>query len=65
MTAITVPLTEDRLARLRELAAQAGVSPEEMARAGLEQWLAGPSEEFRRAAQHVLRKNADLYRRLA
>jgi antitoxin FitA len=65
MSAITVPLSDDRLERLRALAAQAGVSPEEFARIGLEQWLTRPREDFRQAAEHVLRKNAELYRRLA
>lgn len=65
MTAITIPLSEDRLERLRALAERAGVSPEELARAGLEDWLARPREDFARAAAHVMRKNAELYRRLA
>jgi len=65
MTAITIPLSEDRLRRLYELAARAGVSPEDLARAGLEEWLAGPREDFQKAAKYVLRKNAELYRRLA
>ena len=65
MTAITIPLSEDRLARLQELAGRIGISPEELARAGLEDWLAQPREVFRKAADYVLRKNAELYRRLA
>jgi hypothetical protein len=65
MSAIAVPLSDDRLERLRSLAAQAGVSPEELARIGLEEWLARPREDFRQAAGYVLRKNAELYRRLA
>ena len=64
MTAITVPLSEDRLERLKALAERVGVSPEELARAGLEEWLARPREDFSRAAEYVLRKNAELYRRL-
>jgi antitoxin FitA len=65
MSAITVPLSDDRLERLRALAAQAGISPEELARIGLEEWLAQPREDFRQAAEYVLWKNAELYRRLA
>ena len=65
MAAITIPLSEDRLARLHELAERIGVTPEELARAGLEDWLAHPREDFRKAADYVLRKNAELYRRLA
>ena len=65
MTSITIPLSEERLERLKSLATQAGVSPEELARAGLEEWLARPRDDFAAAAQYVLRKNAELYRRLA
>jgi len=65
MTAITIPLSEDRLARLQELAGRIGISPEELARAGLEDWLAQPREDFRKVADYVLRKNAEPYRRLA
>jgi hypothetical protein len=65
MTAITIPLPEERLQRLTALAKEAGVSPEELARATLEEWLSRPQEDFARAAHYVLAKNADLYRRLA
>jgi hypothetical protein len=65
MPAITIPLSEDCLQRLRELAERAGVSPEDLARAGLEDWLARPRGDFAKAAEYVLRKNAELYRRLA
>lgn len=65
MTAITIPLSEDRLAQLRELARRANVSPEELARASLEDWLRQPHEDFLQAARFVLQKNAELYRRLA
>ena len=65
MSAITVPLSEERLERLKALADQAGVTPEELARVGLEEWLAKPREDFATAADYVMRKNAELYRRLA
>lgn len=65
MTAILVPLTEERLTRLKAIAQQVGVAPEELARASLEEWLSRPREDFERAARHVLEKNAELYRRLA
>jgi hypothetical protein len=65
MTKIIVPLSEERLERLKSIAQQAGVSPEDLARASLEEWLARPREDFQEAADYVLRKNAELYRRLA
>ncbi len=65
MSTITIPLPDDRLERLRVLAKEAGVTPEELARASLEDWLRRPREDFLQAARYVLEKNAELYRRLA
>jgi hypothetical protein len=65
MTTITIPLSEKRLEYLRELARPVNVAPEELARAGLEEWFRQPREDFVEAARHFLQKNAELYRRLA
>ena len=65
MTDITVNLPEKSLDKLREKAAACGVSPEELVRAVIDQLLAGPDEEFEKVTDYVLKKNAELYRRLA
>lgn len=65
MSAITVLLPDDSLLKLREAADRLGVTPEELARAGIEELLAKPDDAFKRAADYVLRKNDELYRRLA
>lgn len=65
MSSITIDLSPERLTELRRLAAKLGVSPEELARLSVEQLLSQTDEEFERAADRVLRKNAELYRRLA
>jgi len=65
MTSITITLPEDRLAKLREIAARLQVTPEDLARVGIEELLTRPDEAFKQAAEYVLQKNADLYRRLA
>lgn len=65
MTTITIPLSDDRQSRLRDLAAQAGIPPEEFLRMRVDRWLEAPDEAFEKAADHVLQKNAELYRRLA
>ena len=65
MSAITINISEERMRQLREVAARLGVSPEELARVGVEELLAKPDEKFEEAARHVLEKNAELYRRLA
>ncbi|MEO8288614.1 MAG: ribbon-helix-helix protein, CopG family [Chloroflexota bacterium] len=65
MSSITIDLPEERMQKLRELAAQLGVSPEELLRASVEGLLNRQDERFKQAAEYVLKKNAELYRRLA
>ena len=65
MTTIAVPLSDERLRTLQELAREAQVPPEELLRNAVDEWLSRPKEDFARAAEYVLRKNAALYRRLA
>ena len=65
MATITITLSEEKWAQLKEKAKRYRVSPEELLRASLEELLARPDEEFRRAMTYVLSKNAELYRRLA
>jgi predicted transcriptional regulator len=65
MTTITITLPEEQARKLQELAEAAGTSPEELLRAGVEEWLSPPRRDFSEAAAYVLHKNAALYRRLA
>lgn len=65
MTDITITLPEERPAKLRQKAAEYGLSAEELVRASIDQLIGGPAEEFETAANYVLEKNEELYRRLA
>jgi predicted transcriptional regulator len=65
MHTITITLSDDRLAKLQEIAARLHIAPEELARAAIEDLLARPEETCQRAIDYVLKKNAELYRRLA
>ena len=65
MDAITIPLSSDDLAKLKEMADRHGISPEDLARVSIEELLTRPEEEFQGAVEYVLEKNAELYRRLA
>lgn len=65
MTTITVPIAEERLAKLQQVAQRMGVPAEELARASLEDWLQQPKDDFVEAAKYVMRKNQELYKRLA
>jgi hypothetical protein len=51
--------------RLRLEAQRLGLTPEDLARAVLADLLASPDADFNTAAERVLKKNEDLYRRLA
>ena len=65
MATISIPLSDRGLARLRAEAERAGLTPEEFLGRQVEEILTQPDEAFRSAADHVSRKNAELYRRLA
>ncbi len=65
MNTITVPISDDRLKRLKEIAARFNIAPEDLVRVSIDELLARPEEAFQQAAQYVLDKNSELYRRLA
>jgi antitoxin FitA len=56
MTTLTIALSEEPLLRLKELAAEAGVAPEELLRASVEQWLVSSKDDFAQATAYVLKK---------
>ncbi len=65
MSTITIPLPDDRLDELKQRAAELKVSPEELVRASVQELLTRPDQAFERAAEYILKKNQELYRRLA
>jgi hypothetical protein len=65
MSTLVISLPEDRLRKLEDIAQQFGIAPEELVRASIEELIARPADDFRRALDHVIDKNAELYRRLA
>jgi antitoxin FitA len=65
MTAINIPLSDEKRARLQSLADRVGLSAEEFLRRRVEQLLDRPDAAFCEAAEYVLHKNAELYRRLS
>ncbi len=62
---VAIELSQPQADRLREEAERLGVAPEDLARAAVADLLSGQREDFRSAADYVLRKNEELYRRLA
>ncbi len=65
MHRITITLPDERFSELRETAARLKVAPEDLARAGVEDLLAHPDDQFRKTLDRLMAKNAELYRRLA
>ena len=62
---ITIDLSPAQAERLRHEAERLGLAPEDLARAALADLLVTRDDDFRVAAERVLRKNEELYRRLA
>ena len=65
MSTLTITLSDDGLIRLQEIASRFNVKAEDLARVGIEELLRQPDEAFKHAAEYILTKNAELYRRLA
>ena len=61
---ISLHLDEEQSRRLEERARELGVDPGELAKAAVNDLLSRPDDDFSRAAQFVLEKNRELYRRL-
>jgi hypothetical protein len=62
---LAIELSPAQIERLRQEAERLGVAVEDLARAVLADLLTTPDEDFKTAAERVLRKNEELYRRLA
>jgi predicted transcriptional regulator len=65
MAYITIDIPDEQLSQLKQLAQESHISTEDLLRASIEHWLTFPKTEFAEAADYVLKKNAELYRRLA
>ena len=65
MASITIDLSDSQFQELQNLARAYGIPPEALLRASVEDWLSSPKSDFTEAAEYVLNKNAELYRRLA
>lgn len=65
MASITIDLSDSQFEKLQNLAAVHGIALDVLLKASLEDWLNTQKSEFVDAANYVLTKNAELYRRLA
>ncbi len=62
---VAIDLSPAEAARLQEAADRLGIPPSDLARAAVADLVANRDDDFRAAAERVLRKNQELYRRLA
>lgn len=62
---LTIELSSAEADRLRQEAERLGLAPEDLARAAIADLLATRDQDFKVAAERVLRKNEEVYRRLA
>jgi hypothetical protein len=60
-----IDLSPAQAERLRLEAERLGLKPEELAKAVIADLLASSGDDFKTAAERVLKKNEELYRRLA
>jgi len=65
MESVTVNLPDRLASQIEEAAKKMGISPEDFIKAGIEEKLSLLDRTFHEAADLVLRKNAELYKRLA
>jgi len=65
MTTITVQIEDAKARTLREKAKRYGLNPEQLLTASLEDLIGQPDKYFDVAARRVIKKNKELYRRLA
>jgi predicted transcriptional regulator len=65
MRTLTIQLSDETADRLETLADQLGMSLEEVAQVSIDDQLKRLDREYEEAAEEVLSKNAELYRRLS
>lgn len=65
MNEITVTVPDTQIIQLKEKADRLGITLTDLVLLSLEEILSRPDEDFLKAADYVIHKNAELYRRLA
>lgn len=65
MATIRIDLTDQQLTKLQEVAEALEISVEDLARLGIQQTILTEDQAFLQAANRVISKNQELYRRLA
>ena len=62
---MTIDLSNKQVKQFQQLAESLSISPQELVRAAIDDFLLRPAEDFSQAARYVLKKNEELYKRLS
>jgi antitoxin FitA len=65
MSTLTINLTDDRLRALEKLSNRLNIPSEELVRMSIEEILTRSDDTFQDAMKYVLKKNSQLFKRLA
>ncbi len=65
METLSVELTDELVAKLKEASAKMGIQTSEFIKMGIQEKINHFEQEFDQAADYVLKKNEELYHRLA
>ncbi len=65
MEHLTISLPEEVAAQLKDASKKIGIKPEDLMLVSLQEKLANLDSEFTDAMKYVLKKNTELYKRLA
>ena len=62
---MTIDLSDKQAEQFQQLAKSLSISPQELVRAAIDDFLLCQSEDFSQVAHYVLGKNEELYKRLS
>ncbi len=65
MPRITITISDEDMEKLREISIRLKISPEDILRISVEEFLTMPEDSVEDAIRYVLEKNEDLYERLS
>jgi predicted transcriptional regulator len=65
MSTLTITLPDERMTELQHIASRLGSSPEKLVEESIQELLKQAEPDVHRAITYVLKKNQELYKRLA
>ena len=65
MSILTLNIDETKIESLKKTAIKVGITPEDLIKASLEDFLSRPADDFSKSLKYLLNKNKELYKRLS